>query len=151
MATGLTVAIGGPWGLFRHYWVATKFLLTALTTALLLLHQFTAVAEAARLASASGPTEMPPIGRLGIQLMVDSGLALAMLTFIAALSVFKPWGETAYGRRLRSGEADRAGVQSTEQPGLPRGVIAMLVGFGAVVAGVIVAHLSGAMSHHHRH
>src|SRR5881296_2525640 len=36
--TGLVVSLGTPWGLFRHYWVLVKFMLTILATALLLLH-----------------------------------------------------------------------------------------------------------------
>ena len=40
LLTGLIVALGTPWGLFRHYWVFVKFMLTILATTLLLLHWF---------------------------------------------------------------------------------------------------------------
>lgn len=36
--TGLVNALGTPWGLFRHYWVLVKFLLTVFATIILLLH-----------------------------------------------------------------------------------------------------------------
>lgn len=48
LATGLVQALATPWGLFRYYWVATKFGLTILGTFLLLMHQFRAVAQAAK-------------------------------------------------------------------------------------------------------
>lgn len=37
-ASGIFQALASPWGLFRHYWVAVKFVLTVLSTLLLLLH-----------------------------------------------------------------------------------------------------------------
>ena len=48
LATGLLLALGTQWGLFRHYWVLMKLLLAMLATYALLMHQFTAVAEAAK-------------------------------------------------------------------------------------------------------
>src|SRR5216684_6621668 len=38
LLTGLVVSLGTPWGLFKHYWVLLKFVLTVLATVLLLLH-----------------------------------------------------------------------------------------------------------------
>ena len=37
LVTGLVQALGTAWGLFRHYWVTIKLLLTAFATAVLLL------------------------------------------------------------------------------------------------------------------
>src|SRR5258708_12550676 len=87
------------WGLFRHYWVAMKFTLTIGVTILLLLHQFTAAAGAARRVSGTAAGTLPEVGGLGIQLVADAGLALLVLLLITTLSVFKPWGRTRYGRR----------------------------------------------------
>src|SRR5229473_2107668 len=47
LATGLIQSLGTKWGLFQHYWVLIKFLLTILSITVLLMHQFTAMAEAA--------------------------------------------------------------------------------------------------------
>src|SRR5215469_13667182 len=47
LLTGLVQSLGTHWGLFRHYWVSAKFVLTILATIILLLHQFTAVEGAA--------------------------------------------------------------------------------------------------------
>src|SRR5438876_2092814 len=38
LLTGIVQSLGTTWGLFRHYWVATKLLLTVIATMLLLLH-----------------------------------------------------------------------------------------------------------------
>src|SRR5712691_5240606 len=38
LLTGLVLSLGTSWGLFRHYWVLVKFMLTILATVLLLLH-----------------------------------------------------------------------------------------------------------------
>src|ERR671910_334178 len=38
LLTGLVMALGTPWGLFRYYWVLITLLLTILATVVLLLH-----------------------------------------------------------------------------------------------------------------
>lgn len=38
LGTGLIQSWGTPWGLFKHYWVVAKLLLTVLATGVLLLH-----------------------------------------------------------------------------------------------------------------
>ncbi len=38
LPTGLVMSLGTEWGLFRHYWVLAKFLITSLATILLLVH-----------------------------------------------------------------------------------------------------------------
>jgi len=37
LVTGLIQSLGTPWGLFRHYWVLAKLLLTAFATTILLI------------------------------------------------------------------------------------------------------------------
>lgn len=96
LLTGLIVSLGTPWGLFRHYWVLVKFVLTLLATALLLLHTrpIGVLATVARESAVS--TDM---ARLQMQLVADAGAALVALLINAVLSVYKPHGMTAYGRR----------------------------------------------------
>ncbi len=100
------------WGLFRHYWVAMKFTLTIGVTILLLLHQFTAAAGAARRVSGTAAGTLPEVGGLGIQLVADAGLALLVLLLITTLSVFKPWGRTRYGRRKQQEARKNASLMS---------------------------------------
>ncbi len=38
LLTGLVQSLGTQWGLFRHYWVLVKFLLTVVATLVLLVH-----------------------------------------------------------------------------------------------------------------
>src|SRR5574338_1362322 len=38
LLTGLVQSLGTSWGLFRHYWVLAKFLITILATIILLVH-----------------------------------------------------------------------------------------------------------------
>lgn len=37
LSTGVIQALGTPWGLFKHYWVLAKFLLTSVGTLILLV------------------------------------------------------------------------------------------------------------------
>ncbi len=80
----------------------------------LLMHQFTAVAEAAKLVSgaAGGTLRSAELSRVGIQLVADSGLALLVLLATATLAVYKPWGMTPYGRRKQH---DDAGVRADRE------------------------------------
>jgi hypothetical protein len=116
LATGLVQALGTEWGLLRHYWILVKFLLTIGATILLLLHQFTAVAEAARRVSWAAPGTLPEVDRLGLQLVSDAGLALLVLLVITTLSVFKPWGRTRYGRRKHQQEGRENGSLMSLSP-----------------------------------
>src|SRR5918999_1074673 len=38
LLTGIVMALGTPWGLFRHYWVLISLGLTVFSTVILLLH-----------------------------------------------------------------------------------------------------------------
>jgi hypothetical protein len=132
LLTGLVQSLGTPWGLFRHYWVLVKFTLTIGATLLLLLHQFTAVAGAARRVSLAAPGTLPDVGRLGNQLVLDAGLAVLVLLVITTLSVFKPWGKTRYGRRVDD--------QTTARR-LSAGLTIFLAIIGVLVLGFLVVHL----------
>jgi hypothetical protein len=109
LLTGLVVSLGTQWGLFRHYWVLVKFALTILATMLLLLHtQPIGVLAAAARETAWSNTK---IHQLQIQLVVDAGAALLALLVNVTLSIYKPGGLTAYGRRKQQ-EQRAVGVPS---------------------------------------
>lgn len=96
LTTGILQGLGTSWGLFKHYWVLFKLILTAVSTALLMLHTrpITMMATAAaERALASGELE-----KLRMQLVMDSGLAILVLLVTTVLSVFKPKGLTRWGR-----------------------------------------------------
>jgi hypothetical protein len=99
LLTGLVMSFGSAWGLFRHYWVIAKLLITIVATALLLTHTrpIGLLASLARESSLSGAD----VDKLQFQLVGDAGVALLALLVNVALSVFKPWGMTSYGLRTR--------------------------------------------------
>ncbi|HWG90528.1 MAG TPA: hypothetical protein VNZ52_06715 [Candidatus Thermoplasmatota archaeon] len=102
LATGLSLALGTKWGLFRHYWVMVKLAVTALSTLVLLLHMhpITALAEAA----AEGPLEAGELQGFRVQLVANAAAALMALLLNLTLSVYKPRGLTPYGQRKRREE-----------------------------------------------
>jgi len=90
LLTGLVQSLGTTWGLFRHYWVLAKLLLTILGTIVLLLHTqpislLAGVAAETTLSSAD-------LGELRIQLVANAGAALLVLLVATTLSVYKPGG-----------------------------------------------------------
>ena len=99
LVTGLVQSLGTEWGLFRHYWVLTKFVLTVGGTVILLAHM-RKVSEAA--AAALSGADFGAL-RHPTYVVHPAGGLLVLLT-ATALSVYKPWGRTAYGRR---GQAER--------------------------------------------
>jgi hypothetical protein len=97
LLTGLVQSLGTQWGLFRHYWVLVKFLITIFATVILLVHTqpiglLADVASETRVSDAD-------VGRLQIQIVVDAGAALLTLLVATALSVYKPRGITPYGMK----------------------------------------------------
>jgi hypothetical protein len=107
LLTGLVMALGTKWGLFRHYWVLISFVLTILATVVLLLHMPTVslmaeVAQGARGATLKG---------LGGDLL-HPGIGLVVLLVIQVLNLYKPQGMTRYGWRKQ--QAQRAASQPYE-------------------------------------
>jgi hypothetical protein len=73
-------------------------LLTTIATLILLGHM-PAVSHMSGLAAATTTSSSADLGVLPIQLVVHAAGGLVVLLSITALSVFKPWGRTPYGRR----------------------------------------------------
>jgi len=97
LLTGLAQSLGTEWGLFRHYWVLVKLLITIVATILLLVHM-QPVGHLARVV-AETTLSRGELAGLRIQLVADAGAALLVLLVATALSVFKPWGMTPFVRR----------------------------------------------------
>lgn len=94
LLTGLVQGLRTRWGLFRHYWVLVKLLLTVFATGVLLVHMRT-VALLAGQASGRGPVDAD--GLPGEVLHAGGGVLVLLVT--AVLAVYKPPGMTRYGRR----------------------------------------------------
>ncbi len=97
LLTGFIQSLGTPWGLFRHYWVLAKLLLTVVAT-VVLLAKMKLVGDAARLA-AETTWSGADLRSAGIQLMVHAAGGLLVLLVATTFSVYKPLGVTPYGRR----------------------------------------------------
>lgn len=97
LVIGAVQALATPWGLFRHYWVLLKLLLTTFAT-LILLVKMPLIGEAARLA-AETTSSRADLQVVGIQLLIHSAGGLLVLLVPAVLSVYKPPGLTRYGFR----------------------------------------------------
>ena len=100
LITGLVMAIGTQWGLFRHYWVMFSLVLTIVAVAVLLVHMPDVSSAAAAAQEARGAD----LAALGGDL-VHPGLGLVVLLVIQVLNVYKPQGMTRYGQRR---QRDRA-------------------------------------------
>lgn len=95
--TGLVQSLGTTWGLFRHYWILVKFLITIPACIVLLVHM-RPIGHLARVV-AETTLSSGELGGLRIQLVADAGAALLVLLVATTLSVYKPRGMTRYGRR----------------------------------------------------
>lgn len=96
LITGPILSLGTPWGLFRHYWILAKLLITVLSTLILLIHmqpiRYLADAAAKNALSAADHS-------IQLQMVVASSAALLALIVANILAVFKPKGMTRYGWR----------------------------------------------------
>jgi hypothetical protein len=89
LTTGLVVALGGKWGLFRHWWVTFKLLLSLavpVTTVWLSVPRVEFMQAALTTGASTGTTAQ--------QIVVISAISTFTLTAVTAISVFKPWGRT---------------------------------------------------------
>jgi hypothetical protein len=94
LLTGLVMALGTPWGLFRHYWVLLSLVLTILASVVLLVHMQT-VSYVAGLAA---ETPSAAVGGLPGE-FVHAGVGMLVLLVIQMLNMYKPRGMTPYGWR----------------------------------------------------
>lgn len=97
LLTGIVESLGTRWGLFRHYWVLAKFLLTVFATIVLLL-KMKLIGYVAGVAAATALTSTD-LSKERMELLVHAAGGLLVLLVITILSVFKPWGMTRYGQR----------------------------------------------------
>jgi hypothetical protein len=99
LATGLVVSLGTPWGLFRHYWVLVKFLITVVSA--LVLFGFTQTLGSLGDLAANPALSMNELRNLKQSPVLHSGGGLLAILMATILAVYKPWGMTPYGRRKR--------------------------------------------------
>jgi uncharacterized membrane protein len=93
--TGIVMSLGTTWGLFRHYWVVFKLLITVFATIILMIYMGT-------FRYMAGIAADP---RVGLDVVRNASprfhavLALMVLLVALVLAVYKPRGVTPYGQR----------------------------------------------------
>lgn len=146
LLTGLVQSLGTEWGLFRHYWIASKFVLTVGAMIVLLVHMQT-VSRMARLAadaSLSGGDHRA----MRTQLVVHAAGGLLVLITATVLSIYKPWGRTAYGRRVeRERAATQAGATTPAERESKAGLYVLLAVIALLVLMVVMHLIGGGFRH----
>ena len=100
LVTGLVMSLGTPWGLFRHYWVLVKFLITVVSA--LILFVYTGTLD--HLGALAADTTFSVERLRNPSPVLHSGAALLALLVTTALSVYKPRGLTRRGLRKQREE-----------------------------------------------
>lgn len=100
LVTGLVMSLGTPWGLFRHYWVLIKFLITVIAAFILFMYTQTL----GHLGELAADVTLTVDDLRNPSPVLHSGLALLALLVTTALSVYKPRGMTRYGQRKQHDE-----------------------------------------------
>jgi len=91
LVTGLVMSLGTAWGVFQHYWVVFKLVITSFATVVLVIYMQTFRQMAA---AASDPA-------LGLHAvrnpspLVHAILALGILLVATVLAIYKPQGRNA--------------------------------------------------------
>ena len=139
LLSGVAISLGTPWGLFRHYWVVSKLLITLFATVIRLIYMGTFKQMAGVAAD--------PVVELGLvrnpSPMVHSILALILLLLATMLGVYKPFGMTEYGKRQQAQRPPPDPLEGVKQVGIPRWVyFAWIVVFALIVL-FVAAHLMG--------
>jgi len=101
LLSGLVVSLVTPWGLFRHYWVIFKLLITVVATTVLLIYMETFGVMARTAAD-------PSVGLDAVRNaspLQHAALAAMLLLLATILAVHKPRGMTRYGQRQRQRRA----------------------------------------------
>ena len=119
LLTGLVMALGTKWGLFRHYWVLFSLVLTIFASVILLQHMQTV----SYFAGLAAETDSADTGGLRDALqgeLLHAGVGLLVLLVIQVLNVYKPRGMTPYGWRKQHEERTVSAAVDTATPSRPR-------------------------------
>ena len=136
LVTGLIQAMGTHWGLFKHYWIVVKLVLTVIATLILLLHM-QPISHLGKIASQEF-LSYDEFRSLRIRILADAGAAIFVLLVITTVSVYKPWGKIQFVISL-------PGFKATTKKPLGRYI---LICFLIVFVLFIILHLLQGDMHH---
>ena len=143
LLSGIALSLGTAWGLFRHYWVVFKLLITAFSTVILMIYMGTFRQMAGVAAD--------PVVELGLvrnpSPLVHAILALVLLVTATVLAVYKPFGMTPYG--VRRQEVRDSLLESAEASTRVRLLSVAVLVLVALAILFILAHLLGSGMHSH--
>ena len=94
LLTGIIQAAFTKWGVFKHYWIIVKLVLTVASTFLLFLH-LQPINYLSGMAQEQSFTNSLYAQQI-IDLIIKSGAALFVLLIITTVSVYKPWGKVSF-------------------------------------------------------
>jgi hypothetical protein len=137
LVTGLVLSLGTPWGLFRHYWILLKFLITLISA--LILFGFTQTLGSLGDLAANVTLSMNELRTVRQSPALHSGGGLIVLLVATVLAVYKPWGMTRYGQRKRATAFSPNYTTSTRTPW----TLYLLLGTITFVLLFLVLHLIG--------
>jgi hypothetical protein len=139
LLSGIALSLGTTWGLFRHYWVVLKLLITAFSTVILLVYMgtFRQMAQVA----ADPVVDLAAVRNASP--VVHAILAFVLLLAATVLGVYKPFGLTAYGRRKhdeqRQAIAPATWARPATAPALDdRGPARWTYLFGIIALGIVL-------------
>lgn len=142
--SGLVLSLGTAWGLFRHYWVALKLVITAVSTAVLLVYMGTFRQMAGVAAD--------PVVELGAvrnpSPLVHAVLAFFLLVAATVLAIYKPFGTTPYGARRLGGQGAESSLIALRVPWTSASLYLLAAGALVAILLLLLHHLSGSQFHH---
>ena len=142
LVTGFIEALCTPWGLFRHYWVLAKLVITGFATIILLV-KLELVAYAANLATQAIPSEAS-LRLAGMELVAHSAAGLLLLFVPLVLSIYKPRGLTPYGlRKQRERQLDEVALFGRSLENVRRQLTAPVIAVTLLVLAFLLLHLLG--------
>ena len=124
--SGIIQAVGTQWGLFKHYWIIIKLLLTCMATILLIIH-LQPIDMLSNAFIKDGVDRVTASQNI-ISLISKAGLAAITILLLTTISVFKPWG-----KRIKNNPKMKMKKKSTS--------FYILIGLVALILIVLLKHL----------
>ena len=154
LVSGIVLSVVTTWGLFRHYWVVFKLLITTFATIILLIYMGT-FREMAGVA-ADPMVELTVVRNASP--VVHAILALILLIIATILGIYKPFGLTGYGKRSQTaqrqalsatGFARATTAPASESSSAPRGMyVGAIAALGTLLLFVLLHHFLGGSLRH---
>lgn len=152
LLSGLVQSLGTQRGLFRHWWILVKFLLTIVAVVVLVRH----MQDVSRVSRMTKETMLSSADFSPELIHAAGGLLVVLVATM--LSVFKPWGMTPYGSRKASqpGSSSRPSDAPvlTQEPVFPAsgprwGRIIGFHAIGLALLFILILHITNGGLHHH--